>query len=1295
MSWNIDIPTAEWYDVGDEGLDGLIREVADQRIVAIDTETTGLSNWKDVPLFWSLAWGNRKVCMPASTMQYFQKPVLNDHNRTWILANAKFDMHMLANYGIKLNGNIMDICVMHALLYDDMPHGLKEVSKQLLGWRWRDFEDTFEGNMKKEGSTAVLMRAFEQNKDLLVEYASNDAFGTLRAYQELRKQLEAEVTWSLWPEKFKTLWDVFRLTEAPYTRVLWKCERHGALIDNEFLATVRDPINEKIHEIQKAANKWYGRDVKLNSSDQLIEILIKDAGLRPIGWTDGGRKGIRKPKMDEKFFELYRNDHPIAGYAHEYKALTKLLSTYVDGIPKWQDPNCRIHPRYNQDVARCMPAGELVLTNRGYLPVEQVVVGDAVIAHTGKPRKVTEVSTHTPKPIYRVELSNGLVLRTTGNHQYFGHDSKWTRADELTVGQVLTVHSNKEQWLPIEGWDPFEVSSWGRVRNSATGVLRALQPKNEWGHLKVTLYRNGAQERGPDKVDFAVHRLVLRAFGGEMQLAEVRHLNGIAWDNTVGNLKYGTSQENTQDALRHGTLSQRRAGRTVLTEEAVQDIRASTRPTHSSPTAKLTFSDAVKMREAYAQGESTRDLALRHGISYTAARNILTKKTHRKESPNETRSARALAQKYGVSEGYIREVQSGAKWKAEDYIEGVAASFFSAHVVSVSREQAEATYGLTVEEDHSHVTGGVVTHNTGRLSASEPNCFHPNTELLTPAGWVRISEYAGGPIAQWEESGNISFVEPSAYIKKPADKLVHLNNQHIRLAVTEDHRCLLRHRKTGALKVFAGKDYPEDWQQIHAGHYRGGHLTMDEALLRLVVATQADGHVLDGAINFSFKKSRKSDRLLTILDQLGCSYSNNQGDLHGRVRIRLPKSDTTQKVLSLLGARKLFGRWILELSEESLHVFCEEVFFWDGSWTRKNNYASKEIENTAWVQTALSLIGKRAHMRTYVNQRGSVSYQVDVVDRDYSLTTNISKVTQDYNGDVYCVSVPSTYVVVRYDNHVHITGQCQNIPNPENDVFQIRRAFVARKGYKIICLDYEALEMRLLAAASMEPAMVDLFKKGWDIHMGNASMVFGLPYEDIKAAKKKDKKEHTDYDKRCLRARADVKAIGFGLNYGMKEKLLAANLGRTVEEAIEIRERYLSTYPTVDNFYQEAIETARKTKMAYTITGRRRRLPAINSHNTYFRYQAERQAVNMEIQGTAADVVRMAMIALDELGIDLRYGANMFMQVHDELLFECPEETAVEAKSLIQEMMSHPLDSDLEVPLTTSGHICDDWSQAK
>ena len=150
--WNISIPTSEYFDHTSPELATLITEVAAQTDIALDTETTGLVCWKDLPLYWSLAWGTRRITLNASTLHFFDK-VFQDPSKRWVFANAKYDAHILANVGITIAGALIDTQVMHALLYEERSHRLKDMAMHLLGWRWSDFQDTFGKIGKKQSAS--------------------------------------------------------------------------------------------------------------------------------------------------------------------------------------------------------------------------------------------------------------------------------------------------------------------------------------------------------------------------------------------------------------------------------------------------------------------------------------------------------------------------------------------------------------------------------------------------------------------------------------------------------------------------------------------------------------------------------------------------------------------------------------------------------------------------------------------------------------------------------------------------------------------------------------------------------------------------------------------------------------------------------------------------------------------------------------------------------------------------------------------------------------------------------------
>jgi DNA polymerase-1 len=356
MAWNIELPDAECYALSDAirgdipGIsrfnDGLVREVLDQKELGIDTETTGLVVWKDQPLFWSLSWGERRICMPQDTLPYFKR-AFADSDKKWIFANAKFDAHMLANVGIDFAGKLVDTQVMHAFLYEDQSHALKDMAKNVLGWRWTDFEDTF-GRIPEDGPGPMLLKWWEEQPTKLVDYASNDAYGTYKLYLKLKKELEAAYTHSLYPDIYATLADIFWKIEVPFTRVLYDCERAGVLIDKAKLEATRGPMETELENIEREINKAAGRRLNPQSPDQLRAYFVDECKLMPLTYTKGGKKGIRQASVDAGFLERYEDEHPVAALCLKHRDLSKSLGTYVDGLIKRLDPYSRVHTRFNQ-----------------------------------------------------------------------------------------------------------------------------------------------------------------------------------------------------------------------------------------------------------------------------------------------------------------------------------------------------------------------------------------------------------------------------------------------------------------------------------------------------------------------------------------------------------------------------------------------------------------------------------------------------------------------------------------------------------------------------------------------------------------------------------------------------------------------------------------------------------------------------------------------------------------------------------------------------------------------------------
>lgn len=356
MPWNVNIPDAQWLTPEDSRLGAYVQEVLEQDEVALDTETTGLVVYQDIPLYWSLSWGDLgRLCMPVSTLPYFRE-CFADPKKKWIFANAKFDMHMLANAGVFLHGEIIDTQVMHSLLYEEESHALKDMAKHVLGWRWTDFFDTFKREVidgEKESIGGMLMRFERENRDLLLEYASNDAYGTFQIYKKLKSDLESTVIYSLYPDLYPNMWELFHKTEVPFTRVLWTCERNGVYVSPEYLKKIEGPVLEELDILERKINSTAGCVLNPRSPDQLRDYFFTQKKMRPKTYTKGGKTGIKLPSADANFLEWARDEGDVlAELILRHRDLAKTLGTYVQGLAKRTDPNGRIHTRFNQSVAR-------------------------------------------------------------------------------------------------------------------------------------------------------------------------------------------------------------------------------------------------------------------------------------------------------------------------------------------------------------------------------------------------------------------------------------------------------------------------------------------------------------------------------------------------------------------------------------------------------------------------------------------------------------------------------------------------------------------------------------------------------------------------------------------------------------------------------------------------------------------------------------------------------------------------------------------------------------------------------
>ena len=252
----------------------------------------------------------------------------------------------------------------------------------------------------------------------------------------------------------------------------------------------------------------------------------------------------------------------------------------------------------------------------------------------------------------------------------------------------------------------------------------------------------------------------------------------------------------------------------------------------------------------------------------------------------------------------------------------------------------------------------------------------------------------------------------------------------------------------------------------------------------------------------------------------------------------------------------------------------------------------------------------------------------------------------------------------------------QNIPIRTAKGREIRKAFVPRdEQHELMAVDYSQIELRIIAALSEDKSMINAFKKGVDIHTATAAKIFNTPVPEIKREQ-----------------RYQAKAVNFGIIYGQSAFGLAQNLNISRKEAKTIIDSYFEEYPTIKKYMENVVASAREQGYVKTVLDRRRYLPDINSTNAIVRGYAERNAINAPIQGSAADVIKLAMIAVQKEMFALKLNSKMILQVHDELVFDVHSEEREILEKLVKESMEGAL--SLSVPLEVEYKIAGNWLDA-
>ncbi|BDR60749.1 DNA polymerase I [Lactobacillus xylocopicola] len=417
----------------------------------------------------------------------------------------------------------------------------------------------------------------------------------------------------------------------------------------------------------------------------------------------------------------------------------------------------------------------------------------------------------------------------------------------------------------------------------------------------------------------------------------------------------------------------------------------------------------------------------------------------------------------------------------------------------------------------------------------------------------------------------------------------------------------------------------------------------------------------------------------TLLDQL---KEHEQDDLYASIEIPVARVLATMEISGIkveaATLSELQNEFAVELKELKRKIYQEagEEF---------NLNSPKQLGHILFEKMGLPPIKKtKTGYSTSVDVLHQLQDQSPIIAQILTYR-QIAKIQSTYVNGLLDVIQPDGRVHTRYLQTLTATGRLssvdpnlQNIPTRTEEGKQIRKAFVPSQadGYIFSC-DYSQIELRVLAQVSGDEQMQEAFRTGYDIHAHTAMKIFGLKSPD----------EVTP----LMRRRA--KAVNFGIVYGISDYGLSKNLNISRQQAKEFIDNYFAQYPQIKEYMDKAVQVAREKGYAETIMHRRRYLPDIHAKNFNVRSFAERTAINSPIQGSAADIIKIAMINMQKKLDDLQLKSKMVVQVHDELIFDVPKEELATIKEIVPQVMQAAV--QLDVPLVADSGYGHNWFDAK
>lgn len=1041
-------------------------------------------------------------------------------------ANFKFDSRWLVHkWGISCTNQKFDTMLVGSLLDENRSNSLKLHAK--IYTQMGGYEDDMD---KYDFAHLDKVPKFE-----LLNYCGGDTAVTYQVATVEKKELL----------KDKALTNFYVRVVQPSVKVFEQLERNGVYVDLPYYEELKGELESEISRLSEAMVQYLPNALRSKHKDSLSTAIAEGKNplkasiltefmFTPMGLNLKPRVFTEKTKAPSTAMDhlLMFSDDPRAtnfiDLLKEHGSASKTLSTYVVGFLKHLRSDGKFHPAYflaagnyaetsNDGGTNCLVASSLLLTRKGWSRVVDVAVGDEVLTYAGAWKPVTGLVDNGVKKVYAVTTKQGHAVKCTDNHKFYT-PTGWVRTHDLAAGARVYSYGGVEVWMPVAGFPLYEVSSWGRVRNSETSRIVKDSAKGDWGHRKVTLVRGDRLRKSGNRKDFPVHRLVASHFvQNNEEMPEVRHLDGVAGNNCVWNLAWGTSED---------TYSYKWGVDTVLSVEFIGEF---------------------------------------------------------------------------------------------------------------------PTYDATVEGDHSYVVNGLVTHNTGRTSASNPawQCLIGSSLVFTDRGQVPIAEL----VSQYENGKVFRVLTHTGKWRRVVG--VYRNGVQNVFSVSSER---------GTLTSTANHPY-----LTQRGWVRADQLTTEDSCYAIK-------RIGDAAQDAGLYQSN--------LSQLG-SYEESlqQSNQQGLEAVRGERDNPLSPVARLQELSGGHGGEALQ------GVVC-------GAFERKRELRAGELclgnpQNPAIQSEKHQAIDSQ---RGY-EDRSSVGHRL----RDFSWQAALPVIkggaygnSPDEGEGVHCgvfqefqiVSIvpagqAETFDITIDGSHSFVANGFvvhNTLPKHTKWAKKLRRAFVAPPGYTLLEVDFSQGELRIAAVVAEEPTMLKAYIDGLDLHAITAAAMNGYTLEDFMLLPKPTMRE----------LRSSGKAGNFGLLYGMQAAgfqqfaWVSYGVKMTLDEAIERRNGFFQRYPRLPEWHDEYKALAHAQGFIRSPLGRIRHLPLINSKDREMVAQAERNAINSPIQSTLSDMMQLAMVYIErQYGHDV---IQMFAMTHDSIHLRVPEDDAVLwAKRIIEIMENLPL----------------------